>query len=1288
MRRPSLRELVIVVAVAATVLAPTSLVARGPNVAAPSLPTLAPAPAALPSGGRITLAPGYAPAPGARALGPVVSDPALSVAVGLASRDPQGLAAYVNASEVPGTLSYRHFLSAGQADARFGASPASVGAAEAYLEAQGLTTAVNPDGLILSVSGPVRALDRAFDTTFERYLAANGTTFVSPASPASLPAVAPWTGAFGLTSNVVAEPSVSAGADPVTPSACFGIDGANNTPQELATAYDYAELEAGGTNGTGETIAVIDAYSSAENQTELLSNADCFSTANGLPPPDLSFLYPVPTTADLNASGTNPDWDVEDALDVEWSHAAAPGAAIEMVFSPNAGAGLYFAIDWVVAHHAADILSMSWGEPEVGVYDPATMPCSSACNASTDGSFDILGPVLELAAAEGMTAFAASGDCGAADGTTGVSVSYPASDPYVTGVGATALTTQPNGTYVSETAWNGNSSAASGGCSNEGGSGGGFSVLPHPWWQVGPGTVASNGRGVPDVAMIGAGASPVWVLTQTAWLRVSGTSVGTPIWAGLGALADQHAAGSLGLLNPSLYRILDGSGYAANFHEIVEGSNGYSTHAGWNPVTGIGTPIFGNLIDNLTRTATTLDVPQVLVYASPRFGPAPLTVKVALSVHGGSGTYPLEGVDFGDGNASTVTAGTVTHTFNAPGVYSVQGYAVDSGDNLSASPPVVVVVGAGGPLQVRLGASTQSPALGQAVTFTATATGGVAPYTYNFSFGDGAYAVNLTANATSQAYPVAGGFCAEVVVHDNASARSGAASLRVPVAVGGAVAPTCGNPGTPLTVKGNVTEGVRDAPADFPSLFSVTGGAAGPSELADQVALVSNEADHYPSACDCAIFRTAGTYEVQEWVNDTVDGSAWAETNVTVAPALNATFSASTLSGTVPLTVRFAASVTGGYGASAARTRWSLDDGSNATGSSAEANYTTPGEYVVLAQLSDDGDGNASEAFLLDVRAAGSTGVGLDGTIAPAVNLSSGTTVSWNATEVGPTSAVAGTVVAWNLGNGGSAFGPTANETYFAPIDLLAGNRLYATVSVDSGRLAHLLVVPLELPSFFATEAGGFVPGADALELSENVAPGVGVAPLRVDGTATATGPGGAAVGWTFGDGATATGAVVSTVYYAAGDYTVAVRAFDMYDDGAQRLDTVATSLPLDLGGCVGTTRYVTAPASVSLSAAATGGDGPPYTYRWTLPNGSTATTANVTIAFGSGGVFTVQLLVTDAANSTTSCAWSIVVTTPPAIPPVLVLAVGAAGGVGLAAVFLWATRPRARAPPPRPVSP
>ena len=181
---------------------------------------------------------------------------------------------------------------------------------------------------------------------------------------------------------------------------------------------------------------------------------------------------------------------------------------------------------------------------------------------------------------------------------------------------------------------------------------------------------------------------------------VGGTSLATPIWAGFAAIADQYAAGDLGLLNPSFYRILAGADYARDFHDITSGKNGYSAGTGWDPVTGVGTPIVAPLVADLSAGPTTVSSLASSVYASPRFGPAPLTVSFVTAAKGGSGSFALEGVAFGDGTAATAAGGKATHTFRTPGVYAVQSYVIDSTGATAASPPVVVVAGGGRNLTV------------------------------------------------------------------------------------------------------------------------------------------------------------------------------------------------------------------------------------------------------------------------------------------------------------------------------------------------------------------------------------------------------------------------------------------------------------------------------------------------------------------------------------------------------------------------------------------------------------
>ncbi len=1108
-------------------------------------------------GSSVTVAPAFSPTPGTSDVGPAGANVSLTVDVGLASRDPSGLAAFVNATQVPGLPEYRSYLTAAEANDLYGASPAAVAAAESYFERFGLTVRAHPDGLLLAVEGSAPNVALAFATSLETYRTADGTTFVDHPTAASLPRIAPWTGVLGLSTAPAIEPEVTVagtGAQVVPDAACAAGPGGYLSPCQLATAYDFPWTTAGGANGTGETIAVIDAYSSDEPQTRLSADFDDFSHDFDLPTGTLRFEYPVPTTANLNASGVNPTWDEEDALDIEWSHAEAPGAAIDMVFSPDASTGLYFAADAVVAAGSANVISMSWGEPEVGIFDEALAPCATGCNASTDGSFDLLDPVLELAAAVGITVVAASGDCGAADGTGTAAVNYPASDPWVLGVGATNLTLGAGNSYGSETGWGGNESGdVSGGCSNDGGSGGGFSILPRPWWQTGPGTDASRGRGVPDVAMTGGTGSEVDIVFDGFSYHVGGTSVGTPIWAAIAATADQVAGRSLGALNPSLYRILDdATEYAADFHEVTEGWNGYHAGPGWNPVTGIGTPIVGALLAELAVGPEASSSLASFVYASPRFGAAPLTVQFTTATSGGTGSYALQGVYFGDGNASALVDGGTEHTFPTAGVYEVQAYTVDSSGNISASPPVVVDVGGGIALQVGLNASATSIPAATTVTFRANASGSAGPFLYDFWFGDGSFADNLTSASVTHTYEVDGAFCAEVVARNPASPFNAGASSRIGIAVGGGTPGSCGNPTEPLTLRAATSIPERDAPADFPSPFTVTGGATAPGGLASETGLASS--DPYTAACDCTILREAGSYTLQAWENDTVNGQATATANVTVAPPLDATFTASRLSGPAPLAVTFSVTATGGDDASAATTRWTFGNGAGATGASVATTYTTPGEYVAFGDLSDACDGNASEAFVLDVTGSGAVAPGITATITPAVNVSSGTTVAWNGSALGSSTALNGSILAWEFGNGGSSFGSTASETFFAPQDLPANDLLEASVALDGPGLTPLVVVSIPLPDFFAEEAGGFLPAVDALQLSVAVAPLTGTAPLSISGTGAVSGPGGAGITWAFGNGANSGGANATHIYAEAGAFVVAAEAKDGFLDTASRL--------------------------------------------------------------------------------------------------------------------------------------
>jgi kumamolisin len=1232
------------------------------------------APALASSGRPVEVAPAFTTSTGVTSLGAVPISTSLEVAVGLPSRDPAGLASFVAAASVPGTAGYRAYLSSGQAEQRFGASPEAIGAARAYFAGFGLPATTNPDGLLLYVSGPAARIGAAFDTTFDEYRSSSGRTFVSHPTPATLPGSLGTSGVFGLGNVTPLTPSAALVPEfaPAPDVACTGPSG-GLTPCAIARAYNITPLETNGTTGHGTSIAVVDAYASNEGQTQLTTDLAEFAADSSIPVGNVSYLYPVPTTADLNASGTNIDWAFEDALDLEWARATAPGATVDMTFSPNPDAGLYDAVDWLVSEDAVNVVSMSWGEPDTGIFNAFDTPCSSACNATTDGSYEILGPVLQLGAAEGITFFAASGDCGSADGTSGVATNFPASDPYVTGVGGTDLTVSANDTYAGEIAWSGNSTGASSpGCQNQGGSGGGYAPFPEPWWQSSI-TDPGHSRGVPDVALDAA--DPVAVVVDGGSTGVSGTSVGTPIWAGIAALADQYAGQDLGLLNPSLYDILRGSSYDRDFHDITLGTNGYSAGPGWDPVTGIGSPNVGLLIPGLVRGgALSGGGLSTSIYASPRSGHVPLTVDFALNASGGRGTYPLEGVSFGDGGSALTSGGVVSHTYSVAGDYLAQSFVSDGSGNTSTSLPVLVAVG-GGAISVALSASITTPSVGGSVTLSAVANGGTPPYSFQFYFGDDG-STGPGEASVDHVYQVAGGFCAEVVAVDSANPADAGVSPRVAITVGGATGADCADGASPFTVASNTSVPARDAPADYDqSLFTTSGGASAPDGLTPATSLVSN--DTYIAACGCEIFRHAGNYTVTEWANDTVDGSANATRNVSVAPALDATFAASTLYGPAPLKVYFFSSTHGGYEADANLTDWTFGNGASAVGHSVNETYANPGEYLAFGRLSDRGEGNGSEAFLIDVTPVSSnTPLGVVATMTPVTNIASGTSVRFTATVAGPSSETNGAEVNWNLGDGRSAFGNNVAETYYGPLPSGSNNTLSGGVTVETSYLQTLYTVGFHFPSFFALEAGGYVPRTNALVVTTNVTPSENLVPFSIFGNASASGPHPISISWVFGDGTTGTGSQVEHAVYGAQGYSVETIATDGFGDVGTLLSGVTANGPLGIAGTPSPGEGPK-PLTVTIAAQGYGGKGPPYQYEWTFVNGTHSRNPTVTMLFPDIGTYVVRVNVSDRSGAMAERNFTIVVDYPYPYAALEILGGGTALGALIAVVFLRTKGPR-----------
>jgi PKD repeat protein len=1251
-----------------------------------SSPVAAASPVPAPTPETVQVAPAFSANSGVRDLGPVAGSAPLDVVVGVAPQNAAGLSAYLTALYLPGSPVYHQFLSVPTLAARYGAAPGALASAQRYFESYGLHVAVSPDRLLLDVDGPATEIGPAFDTVFDAYATDTGRTFVSHPTPAELPGSVPWTGAFGLGNATPLTPDLAPSATEVPlagpATSCSG--GPELAPCQVWGAYNMSATITGGTDGSGQTIGIVDAYDASEPQDQLEEDLALFDTHFSLPSPAVTYLYPVPSNHDLNTTYTQ--WGDEEALDLQWAHASAPGAAIDMTFSPNPGAGLYEAVDYLVSHQAVNVISMSWGEPDTGVYNAFSSPCLSECNASTDGTYALLAPVLEFAAAEGISVFAATGDCGAADGTSGDATNFPASDPYVTGVGGTVLSVSNSGSWEGETGWSGNATGAtSPGCLNQGGSGGGFSPFPRPWWQTGSGLpTGGSTRGAPDVSAVALPGVVIYYGNHST--AVGGTSLATPIWAGITAIADQYTHRELGFLNPTLYQVFRGPDYLSAFHDVTSGNNGYSAGTGWDPVTGIGTPIVAALLPDLTSTPSPPTTLTADLNVSRTAGPAPLTVTFSVGASGGSGPYPVEGVYFGDGTAAFTSGGSVNHTYRAPGVYPAQGYVFDRSGNSSTSSPVAVLVGGGSALSVNLSASSTDPAAGAEVTLTTTVSGGTSPYSYLYSFGDGTYQNWSADSSIAHVYGINGSFCAEVLVNDSSTPPDGGMSLAVPIGVGSAPSPTCAAPPTPLVVTPDLTPGVRDAPAEFPSLFQITGGAG-------TLSLHYQSSDPYVAACGCTLFRSSGNDSVWLYANESGGPPVVSETNVTVAPPLNVTFAASSTFGAAPLTVDFNATVTGGYEVDPSAVNWSFGNGQTAVGQSEVEVYSDPGTYWAVGHLSDRGHGNASEAFLIDVGPAGPSAVlYLTATIAPAMDVPSGGTVEYAASAHAWDGSSTPANFTWSFGNDVAGYSADVNRTYYAPAEGADSYFVAGTLSATFLSTGANQSVPFALGGFFAVESGGFVPGADALHFSDSTGPDSGPHPLSWTGTSVAAGPGTLGFTWAFGDGTEATGAGASHTYSAPGTYTATLRVTDSWGD--QAVDAAGVDVtngpaaPLALVSSP-SVESGPAPLTVTFSAVASGGSGPPYTYAWEFGDGTGADTGNVTYTYDSVGTFTATITVHDAHGAAYNRSYSIVVESPASgggpvfgfLPRSFSLALLAVvPGVAIAAILVAVSR-RARPP-------
>ena len=303
------------------------------------------------------------------------------------------------------------------------------------------------------------------------------------------------------------------------------------TPDQIRTAYGINSIVFGSIvgDGTGQTIAIIDAYNDPAALTELdgFDNAVSLTSSSSQtllqqygPATKFFSVYNqtgTNITNDLGNSGENgvppvdpsgagtSNWELEEALDIEWAHAIAPGAKIDLVEANSPTNDLDTAVKTAAGLPGVSVVSMSWGEGEF--------------NGETSQDSIFTTP----SGHQGVTFLAASGD----SGSPGI---YPAASPNVVAVGGTTLTLGAQNSYASEVGWSG--------------SGGGPSPYEtEPIYQTG---VQNTGkRTTPDVAFDADPNSGVAIYdsynngTTTPWEQIGGTSLSVQCWGGLIAITNQ-----------------------------------------------------------------------------------------------------------------------------------------------------------------------------------------------------------------------------------------------------------------------------------------------------------------------------------------------------------------------------------------------------------------------------------------------------------------------------------------------------------------------------------------------------------------------------------------------------------------------------------------------------------------------------------------------------------------------------------------------------------------------------
>jgi len=650
----------------------------------------------------------FAPIPAAsRVIGSLPDSTRLDLTVALRPRDPAALAAFASAVSTPGSDVYRDYITPGQFRQRFGPTTAQIAAVQSSLRAHGLSPGrATANGLAIPIRATAGQAADAFSLSFSR-VAESGrrVAFASTAPPLLDPSVAGLVqGVVGLDTLSPPQPLavrpragfavhravrhvVTGGPQPCAAATAAAPGQGAYTADEIASAYRFSGLYAGGDEGAGQTVAVYELEPYLPS--DVAAYQACYGTNASV------------TDVAVDGGAGSGAGSGEAALDIEDLIGLAPKANVIVYEGPNEnsgapGAGPYDTYNEIISQDQAKVITTSWGQCE-----------------SMEGAADAVAEstLFQEAAAQGQTIVSAAGDEGAEDcfapGTNlnlAPAVDDPSSQPYVTGVGGTSMSAL--GPPPAETVWNNGGGLSGLLGSSAGAGGGGVSALWRmPTYQSDAASllhvVNSESTGAPCGAASGycrqdpdvsADADPYTgylIYYEGSWNGIGGTSAAAPVWAALVALANAspYCTGTtVGFANPALYRAA-GSAYGSYFDDVTAGNNDFtgtnSGHfnagRGYDMASGLGTPIATTLAVALCQTVTV---------TNPGSQSSTVGQKVRLRAaanDAGNATVSYRATGLPAGLSIDPSTGLITGTPTQAGTSTVVLEAVDSGGRTGAA---------------------------------------------------------------------------------------------------------------------------------------------------------------------------------------------------------------------------------------------------------------------------------------------------------------------------------------------------------------------------------------------------------------------------------------------------------------------------------------------------------------------------------------------------------------------------------------------------------------------------